>query len=220
MKHTGISGLNIVAGCDKSKWLSSWPATMVWALFWTVFLWLSREGEFIFFHHLFAPFTHPRPPPPRAPAPAQIKSLNLLENAQCTMMRGGWQREESGKEGWLNGGLKSIFSGYKHADSLTLRQEASSRGTWRRCSLSRRYRGPGRRALVSCSRGSAGSNHLHTLGPSGRSGRSRGRGDVSSPCLVMSRSSEWSQCPGSVRSRSLPEGFLSAGPALGAGTGT
>lgn len=72
---------------------------MVWALFWTVFLWLSCEGEFIFFHHLFAPFTHPRPPPPRAPAPAQIKSLNLLENAQCTMMRGDDRGRRVGRKG-------------------------------------------------------------------------------------------------------------------------
>lgn len=61
---------------------------MVWPLFWTVFLWLFCEGEFIFFHHLFAPYTHLPSPHLGAPTPAQIKSLNLLENAQCTTMRG------------------------------------------------------------------------------------------------------------------------------------
>ena len=154
------------------------------------------------------PAPHPTPLS-GAPAPARIKSLSLWENVQCTAMRGddrarGWeggvvqQRPEidilgvrscrftdSQVKGRLLGDLMQIFS--------------EQAGLW-----------SSGEALVYCSWGSAGGVHLCRRGPSGWAGRSRGWGDVSSPCLVTAASSEWSQRPGLVGSGSLPEGFLSA----------
>lgn len=41
---------------------------------------------------------------------------------------GGWQREEIGRGWWFNRGLKSIVSGYKRVDSLSLGEEQAPGG--------------------------------------------------------------------------------------------